>query len=410
MRKLVLLLLVLYPILGIYKLPIGIDIPLNAAVFMVLFIVIIMQKKKVVFNFPQGFVAYWAYISLIYIVFSGGFKLTMFIPGGLSFCFWVLAFIIGASFFDYNQFHKYYRTIFVVCAAAFLLQEFSYITIGTRPIFLFPIPLTGDATYADILSNQIRLDRSSCFFREPSHFAQFSLPLLAMELIDAPKKGKILTGFSVFIIAVLILLRSGNGFVGMIVLLAIRIWDYLKRGKFIYKLLIVFLFIPMLILGTRFYVQTEQGSEIAQRASSLGVEEDSGSFMRTFRGYMLYEDMPPLNKFLGLSIEGVDKFIPRSRVSYLFISPQTGEYNNYLNGIQTVLISNGLLGLLLFLLVYIKLFKKNAELSKSLIILFLSLMLIGNMYLTHMMLVSTLIPFMAKRKNQVLDGKQIALS
>lgn len=397
MKKIVMLLLVLYPILGIYKLPIGIDIPVNAAVFSILFAFTLSDKKRTNVKLPEGFVRYWIYISLVYIVFSSGFKLTMFIPGGISFCFWVIALYVGMCYFDYDLLKKYYKIVFIVCAVAFFIQELSYFTIGSRPIFLLPFPLTGDATYQDILSNQIRLDRSSCFFREPSHFAQFALPLLAMDMIDAPRKGKIMSSFSILIIATLILLRSGNGFVGLIVLLAYRVWDYLRYAKTGYKMMMLFVFIPLLLIGTRYYIQTEQGAGIAERAAGLGVEEDSGSFMRTFRGYMLYEDMPTINKVFGLTIEGVTNFIPHSKVSYLFISPITGEYNSYLNGMQTILISNGLIGLLLFLYIYIRLYKKNTELSKSMILLFISLLLIGNLYLSHIMLMATLVPYYQKK-------------
>lgn len=405
MKKIVNFLLVLYPILGIYKLPIGIDIPVNAAVFMALFAITLVKKKKgarVVL--PDGFVLYWIYISIVYILFSPSLNFTSFIPGGISFCFWIIAFVTGLAFFDYGLLKKYYKFVFLVCAIVFYIQEISYYTFGSRPIFLLPFPLTGDATYQEILANQIKLDRSSCFFREPAHFAQFILPLLAMEMIDAPKNGKIMNGFSIFIIVTLILLRSGNGIVGLIVLLAYRIWMYIRYAKWGYKFLTLFVFIPIIIALTGYYIQTEQGAMIAERAAGLGYEEGSGSFMRTFRGYVLFEALPTINKIFGLTIEGVSEFVPHSRVSYLFISKFTGEYEFYLNGIQTVLISNGIVGLVLFLIIYIKLYKKNTELSRSLILLFLSLLLIGNLYLTQMMMIATIIPHYNKIQQKKLKS------
>ena len=403
MKRIVNLMLILFPLLGIYKLPIGIDIPVNAAVFMVLFAITIVKRKGLHFTFPDGFVLYWVYISVVYILFSPTFNITSFIPGGISFCFWVIALFVGLVYFDYGLLKKYYKLVFFVCAFVFYIQEISYYTFGSRPIFLLPFPLTGEATYQEILANQIRLDRSSCFFREPAHFAQFVLPLLAMELIDAPKNGKIITGFSIFIIATLIMLRSGNGIVGLIVLLAYRIWLYLRYAKWGYKIMTLFVFIPIIIILTSYYIQTEQGAIIAERAAGLGVEEGSGSFMRTVRGYMLFDAMPTINKIFGLTIEGVTEFVPHSRVSYLFISTFTGEYEFYLNGIQTVLVSNGLVGLVLFLLIYIRLYRNNTELSKSLILLFLSLLLIGNLYLSQMMLIATIIPHCKKiEQNRIL--------
>ena len=390
--------LVLYPILGIYKLPIGIDVPLNAVVFFILFIVTLATKRKFKFRFPPEFLLYWGYISIVYIVFASEFSVSLLIPGGFSFCFWVAALLVSLFFFDYSLLKRYYRIAFIVCASVFFIQEISYFALGSRPIFLLPFPLTGDEPYEVILANQIKLDRSSCFFREPSHFAQFALPLLAIELIDAPRKGKIFTNFSLFIMATLVFLRSGNGFFGLIILVAIRVWDYMKYAKLKYKLLTVFCFVPLILAVAFLYIQTEQGMAIADRASGVSLEEGSSSFMRTFRGYFLYAVLPTINKFFGIGIDNVMDFILHSRVAYLFISPITGEYENYLNGVQTILVSNGLVGLILFVWYYVRLYIKNISLSRSLIILFLSLMLIGNLYLSQTMLLCTVIPWFSKRR------------
>ena len=398
MKKIAMILLVLYPILGIYKLPIGIDIPLNVFFTLILLAYTLLAKKKISFDFPRGFITYWFYISIVYILFSGDFRITTLIPGGLSFCFWVIAFIVLASFFDYKLFRKYYRVVFSICAVVFIIQEISYYTLGTRPIFLFPMPLTGSADYSVILANQINLDRSSCFFREPSHFAQFALPLLAIELYESSNKGRFISRYAFFIVLILFLMRSGNGFLGMIIIMLVQVWDYLKYAKLKYKYLTLIVIIPLAVLAVSLYSRTEQGSEIALRASGISTEEGSSSFVRTFRGFYLYEELPVINKIFGTSIEGVPDAISRSKVNYLFIDPITGDDDYYLNGIQTILISNGIIGLLLFFFIYIKLYSRYDLLSKPLILLFISLLFIGNLYLSQMMLISTIIPMLNKQR------------
>jgi hypothetical protein len=405
MVKIVMLLLVLYPILGIYKLPIGVDIPINSLLFFFVFIAVITSNKKLIFKYPQGFVIYWLYISFVYLFFSDSFKLTMLIPGGLSFCLWVIAFLICAQYFDYKLFRRYYKIVFIVCAIVFYIQEISYISIGYRPIFLLPLPLSGDTDYSEILANYINLDRSSCFFREPSHFAQFTLPLLAIELMDPPKINKLFTPFSIFLILTLIFLRSGNGFLGLIILVAIRLWSYIKHVRLRTKLITIFFIIPLILALSALYIKTEQGADIANRATGISTDEDSSSFMRTFRGYFLYADLPTINKVFGTSLEEIPKYIAKSRVSYLFVSPKTGEPDQYLNGIQTILVSNGLVGLLLFLIVYYRLSSHNNMFSKSLVYLFISLLLIGNLYLSHIMLISTVVPWLIKRNRFQLFEK-----
>lgn len=404
MKKLVMLLLVLYPILGIYKFPIGIDIPIISLLFLLIFSIVFVSKDRIAFTFPSGFVEYWIYISIIYLVFSEGFKITMLIPGGLSFCFWVIAFLVCAHYFDYKIFRRYYKIAFIVCAIVFFVQEFSYFTIGYRPIFLLPLPLSGETDYSEILANQVNLDRSSCFFREPSHFAQFALPLLAIELLDPPNKERLFSPFSVFLIITLIFLRSGNGFMGILVLMAIRLYSYIKHTRIKSKLITIVVIIPLLVVLASLYLRTDQGAGIAERATGISAEEGSSSFMRTFRGYFLYADLPPINKVFGTSLEEIPKYIARSRVSYLFVSPITGEPDQYLNGIQTILVSNGLVGLILFLTVFYRLYRKNVVLSKSLIILFVSLLLISNLYLSQMMIICLIIPWLIKQ-HQHLEEK-----
>lgn len=401
MNKVVSLLLVLYPLLHIYCLPGFKLFPVSYLIFGLLLIVIILNKKfKLNCKLPSGFKLYWIYVSIIYVVLAKKFGIGLFIPGGYSFFMWIVLFWLCNTYLDYDSFKKYYRIVFTICSVVFLIQEFLYFTTGSRPLFMLPLPFYG-VDKAIILMNQTALDRSSCFFIEPSHFAQFSIPLLAIELFDR-SKDKIINYFSVFIIAILLLLRSGNGMLGILLLLTIRTVTYFRYSHSNHKFLVYLLFVPIAAFCTYKYVGTEIGSGMIERASGVGFSEDAESATRIVKGFLLYSELPILNKIFGYHIDDIANFAFSSKISYIFINKATNEDELYLNGFQQVLVVNGLIGIILFVRVWLKLFFRNSILAKSLVGVYLFLSFVSNLYLNQMMLICMLLPFKFKTDKQFL--------
>ena len=393
MNKFVSLLLVIFPILNIYCLP-GSSWPISYILTILVFMYSLSRKGKLNFKLPCGFKSYWIYISIIYILFAHNFGLGLFIPGGYSFFMWIIFFWLCNNFLDYSEFKKYYRIIFIGCSVAFLFQEFCYYTNGVRPLFMLPLPFYG-VDKLEIITNQMLLDRSSCFFIEPSHFAQFTIPLLAIEIFDN-SKNKIINYFSVYIILILLLLQSGNGLVGVLVLLTIRMLTYFRQSKGRYKYLSYLAFIPIALFCVYKYLETEIGNGIMERVSGMGLSEDAEGATRIIKGFLLYLEIPSVNKIFGYHIDAIEDFATSSRLSYLFVSKISGEYELYLNGFQHVLIINGIIGMTLFMRVWLGLFVCNNLLSKSLVIIFIILLFISNQYIGQMMLICMLLPYMYK--------------
>ena len=401
MRKIISFLVVVYPILNIYCLP-GFTVLSIANILTIGFFMLSLVKGyKLLFKLPEGFGIFWAYVAVTHLLFASNFGLGLLIPGGVSFFLWVILFWLGNSMLDYNALKRSYRIVFIICSVAFLLQEFSYYTIGSRPLFMLPLPFYGvDAQ--EILMNQTCLDRSSCFFIEPSHFAQFTLPLLAIEIFDN-SNDKVMNKFAIYIVLILLLLQSGNGILGLLILLSIRLLTYLRYSKGKHKYLTLSFFIALLLFAVWKYVGTEAGMGIVERAAKLGIDEDSGSSARTVRGFFLYSQLPLFNKIFGCHLDSLMTFMTSSNVSYLFINEMTGDYNIYLNGFQHVLIYNGIVGMVLFLAIWFRLFKSNNLFQKVLILLYLILMFISNQHLGQMMLLSMLLPFINKNKMKIYN-------
>lgn len=395
MRKYISFLIAIFPLLHIYMLPIGVPMSIFQIVVLLTYFYIFATGINIKYDLPNGFTLYWVYIAVIYFLFASRFRVGLFIPGGLSFVMWILTFWLGINFLDFRLFRKYYRGLFTLCALFLVIQEISYFTMGYRPLYMLPLPFYGlDASL--IIDAQAQLDRSSSFFLEPSHFAQFSLPLLALELF-CPSKSKLLSGYSLYIILVLLLLRSGIGIAGIFVLMLIRIFYYYRTESAKNKIFATVIGIPLIISFILLYSESEAGQYIMERAISVGMSEDAESSTRLYRGWIFFLDLPIQHKLFGCDIEQLVDLAVHSPHSYLY--SWRGTYRVYLNGIQQIMVINGIIGAVLFTITMLKLYKGKSILSKSLIIVFFVLMFIGDIYIGQMMLITMLVPFLESNRN-----------
>lgn len=392
-RKMSMLLLVLYPIIGVYSFPFLFG-SWGDFLFIVLIILdFIRNQRKIIFGLPMHYGFYWGYLSISYLVLSH-FKPASFIPGGLS--FFVFSLILGyvIKYFDYRSFKKYYRVVFFITALIFMLQELSYIIVGHRFSMLLPYgTVVGGTPVTEIIQQNISGDRSSSIFREPAHFAQFVLPLLAMELFDKEGIGRKMNKYALIIILLLLFLRSGNGIAGLLVLTVFKLANVILYEKNQYKLIGIIFFSTFVVIGMSYYMSTETGELLLYRTQELSVDENSNSFIRLYRGYYVYNILPPANKVFGISPDDLPSVIKNSSVSFLF----SGENDTYYNGIHYVLLYSGIIGLLLILLVYLGLFRHNSPLGKSVVLLLLGMALVAGVYGSYTMLCCTSLSESEKR-------------
>ena len=202
---------------------------------------------------------------------------------------------------DTNLFIKYYKIVAIISIFLFFFQELTYNATGYRTSGIIPfLPFhlyEGDKD--GVMNSQIYGDRSCSFFAEPAHFAQFLLPLVAIILFQNQKKGKI--KWLVWLGLTFVLLRSGNGFVGLMPIFIVYLYQVLfkssLKGKIVGCFCIVFI-----LAGGIYFLKTESGIGIMERTEELN---DSGSpsaasgFVRIYRGYYIYNEMSPIEKIFG---------------------------------------------------------------------------------------------------------------
>ena len=335
---------------------------------------------------PKELIYFWIFIGFSYFITNVDyFKITNFIPGGFSFCSMIFTLLICLRYLDFVKFKKCYKIAVICISFLLVIQEIAYTTLGVRPLFILPnLPLANGQDMEGLVLGQISLARSSACFREPAHLAVYILPVLFFELFDLKKDRSLnrgfLTPFAIFLIVILVILRSGNGFLGLSFLLCIKLFQYYRYNSPAKKMLILFCLVPMIVIGISGYTQTEQGSEMLKRAQNVGFDENSGSYDRTFRGYRLYSELPVTNMIIGMSQNKLSSFIRHSAVKNQFLI--NGDDDTYMNGIQNVLIHYGIIGLVLYLCLFHAIFRKADKYLRIFISLYLLLMMVSDLFIS----------------------------
>ena len=343
----------------------------------------------------------------------------------LFFCFWILSIIISAGWTglsalrpllgvvhsylfylllfdktDVTLLLKYYRIFAIIAIIFFFLQEFTYITIGTRISGIIPglnlVSEVGDSS--DFVESQLYGRRSSSFFSEPAHLAQFLLPLLSVELLgNKVKKFSVLT---VLILLALLILQSGNAMFGLVVILSVYIVKRLSERKSIKTILGTAFIVAAIGVGAVYYISTEKGQALLDRQDQLSMtdyESGASGFVRIYRGYFVYKNLNVVEKIIGVNDFGVLRTrIKTSEVGFMF-----DEDDTYFNAVQYVMIHTGIIGLLLFVYFLADLWRNNTYMGKSLIICLIVLSFISSIFMTSTMALFLVLTSYSKRINKI---------
>jgi len=390
------LFLALYPILGYYTGPAGLTYA--NIVTIILIVISFFKKPGISLNvYPKYYLIFWTYAALALIFTVSSMKITFLIPGGISFFLWSLALGLTLRYFDFSTLKKYLYLVFILSSVVLIAQEVMIFFTGSRFIAFLPLSeeLSIGANYSEWKQVLLSANRSSSFFSEPSYFALYSLPVLAIELFYENDKKKVFTPLSFYIITVLLILRSGVGLIGIALLVFIKLVTFIK-GINIKKILTFIVFFTIIIFVAKEYFSSKIGQEMLERTAEFD-SESSSAYLRLIRGYLVYDYLPWFNKIFGIWPDDLLKM----NIPY-FDMTQNKSSILYFNGLQTALIRIGIIGVLILITVYFNLYKNNTALAKVLIWTFLLLALLDQMYMSTTMLIFTSIAahFHIKNKNK----------
>ena len=278
---------------------------------------------------------------------------------------------------------KCYKFLVYLAIGFFLVQEFSYFAYGYRFTFYLDFfEMYYEETDIDsFAASRAEMNRSSSFFLEPSHFVQYIMPYFCIALSKYINEKK---GLKEVLFMTLVLVWSKAG-VGYVSLFSIAVFFFFKNGSLKMYQRIIFSILAIICFWfiTTFYANNEFIASIIERTSELSMEVDASGaqsgFIRIWRGYFIYGAMDIVNQIFGVSLSGIEAicnavYIPGSRYD-----------GTYMNGIQSLLISGGLIGLGLFFNYIFNLFRKMEVTGQCILVAMITIFFMEHMLNTPKM-------------------------
>ena len=333
-----------------------------------------LNKIQYPFEFPKYFLLHFG-VLFFSMIWSGSVAIGLF--------FVVILLGLFCKYLDFPSLYKWYKRVAIVCCIFSIFQYVVYKTTGT---FIYGGAIPG--LPLNLEYNAERMTRPTAFFQEPAYCAQYLLPLFAFEIIGNKLKNKSL----IILLAIsLILISSGNGLVGMIVIAFAFIIHIISNYSLLKKITILSATIISLGVGTFYFIQTEDGAKLLERTNELSgnATELSSGFIRIYRGYYVFSALDPIEKTIGINgEEKMNRAIQSSGIWSLF-----GLNDKFFNAIQSVMIRSGYLGLIFFLLMLFTSYRRSSYEMKVIIIIYFVLAFIESMYMDWKMMYYLVIPY-----------------
>ena len=393
LRKVSMTIFAMLPLLAWYKIPFPVGLGYALVLFLSAFTII---RRDFRFNvFPPLFWLLFTYVCLMW-MYNNAFALwTIIPPGGWLFFLYFLAIIAGVINFDRKLLLKYMRSIVLISVALFWVQFALKIFTGSQ-IFCFVPNLTGaftyeEMSYSELANHQLGLPRPCSIFLEPSYMAYYYITYVAMFWFKEENRSVFFDRELLFIFLTLIALKSGSGMVGLAILFSVKLFLLFRNVNLSKKIFLLVVYIPVVLLGVSLYIGSELGQGIVSRSSEFSTEGSSG-FTRVVGGYMMFSELDTNEQIFGIT-NYRDKFGIERNDGRLFF---------FANGVQTILLSLGYIGAILYFLFYAYLFRSTNISSRMCIIVLLVMGLLESNYLNPYMMLFTVIPCADYYHNQKL--------
>ena len=390
LSNIAMLLLALLPMLHWYD--IGLPIGLGEFLLTLLMILAIGLGQFKLSAYPKIFYVVWIYVAINWYCYDFYPDWKGILPGGVVFFIFAINVGVGIILFNMDVLRKYMRWIVIVAIVIFWFQ-FAMLHLGGTGHCFVP-NLTGhflyeDLTYPELVAKQLRSARPCAFFIEKSYMAYYMVIYLCIEFFHGNTKDILFSKLAIAIIVTLIMLQSGSGMVGMALLIVAKVLTFYWNKKTV-RYLALLLAIPVLLFFFKLYVSTDIGFAMLDRQTELSTEGTSG-YTRIVEGYLYYSSLNDVQKLFGTS------YADLNNLTYLSYSNR----NFSLNGIQYPLIQLGIVGLILWLLFYIYVFRKTSICGKMCVLVYIVLSALEVTYLGSYMVMLTIIPCSVLYKDRI---------
>ncbi|MBR5907065.1 MAG: O-antigen ligase family protein [Bacteroidales bacterium] len=355
-RKLLSFLIAILPVANIYAFPILINNLGHAILLFMVFPIALIeycQKRNKTTKDLRRYLNLSIYILLVslFVPIAGGYSsdmraLVQFVE------YTIILFFVISNVNSSNYIFRYYLI---------LSELFSYLLIFQLLLIPFGIRLSGFIPFLDFYVtgtefmsiSEGRLLRASSVFTEPSHFALYVAPALAISLWGVNNKSSLRR--CIILTTALLLSRSGNG---MILLVAIYgfyiIHRYFSKASFV-KYLVggVIVAAALVIIPRTSYFESMTYGLFVKESNTTESRADA----RVYRGFALFSQMDLRDMVTGIGWRNAESyFSAKKSAAYNFFYIENFEYFNSIAGI---LIYSGIIGLLLFFWWLLILWREN---------------------------------------------------
>lgn len=308
-------------------------------------------RVRTLYTLP--FLLYWAYVAINNLFSLSSFGITSLFPGGISFCIFAIIIGVYGSCLNLELLRKYMNWIFLFAAILFLVQTGLYMLTGVRISCFLPLGNNlnyGDLTFTQLYHSQMtRGNRFCSIFAETSYFAQYAIYTLILDLFCYKNKTKILTPMSLFIIGIIILSRSGVGYLSLGFVMAIKVIHYATSNKNFKYLFLLLLLAPIALVIVKKFIVTDYATQMIERAEEIKSSAPSSGYARVVESSLVYASLDDTKKLFGTD----NAYVMALKEDDVFI-----------NGFFNVLIVEGLVGMFFLVMFYLSgIIKKPAEVA-----------------------------------------------
>ncbi len=397
----------------------GYSFPLGDILLIIMVFGVLLFSLNKPFLWPRRSIAFLAYIffsAFIIVLFQGNIIINNFINVLTKIlCYSVVYLLVSQLYFDLELGCKIYIYISVFFSIYLLIQALVYQVwhIQLPSVLLRNLRLNyyfnaQDAStynlYADIL--QRLTFRPSSLFLEVAHFAQYTIPALALCLYEKIKMRSSTRWLFTIIITIANLLSfSANAVVFLIVVWGWLLLKYSKEKKGGRIIVAALCIAAIAIIIAK---QTDVFSAFYDRVSTIWSEGGTTGTQRILRGYAIFAEEKPIYKLFGFGMGNIRSCLVEFGITtqYDGILPIGHEY---MNSLSYILVGGGLIGFCLYIATLLELIKNLSFAAKGLLLLLVCMMISSSIYLTPTYMLPLVFVYADyyKKKRRVLQYENI---
>lgn len=325
----------------------------------------IVRPKSYEIRIIITFLCFGLFSSLA-IFYQDLFSFTEFAKAFLRMTFYYCSIIIlCGDNLNFKRLIVIYKFVAIIVSLYLIIQKIAFQLFNIILPWLIPGLRVHSETYYhtdfDMLFQNFY--RPSSIFVEPAHFSEFVIPIFIYVLFSKNSKYKYIISI-IFTIA-LIFSTSGTGIVFTFILWGI--WFFKTFILNFNKLSIVVL---PLMASIIFFIVAQNFEIIVSSLNRLNLNNPLSSInIRLIRGYIVYSDLPLLEKIFGIGYGNYGTYVTGNNINTIY--DLTGN-KVWVNTGAYLLTGTGIIGFFAFLSLYLYLFIKSKSFYK-LISLFLIL-------------------------------------